>query len=186
MTSPQVSTQVSVSDESYSRTDPEGSSLAASDPSSNYLRSFGRAGLIKLYNKAKTGGTLRLSISTNDDVPKRERPRVPKLIISSPIECRKTVVLDSGQTGQEVIYAQPAKLKNGQLGGENQYEYLETARVRGGYGSTDDIDHDDGMYADTALTGSLRLSRPIRHSLPPVEEIYDDTRSGPHDKYINC
>ena len=56
---PQVSTQVSISEESYSRSDPEGS-LSPSNPSSTYLQSFGKAGLIKLYQKAKTNGTLRL------------------------------------------------------------------------------------------------------------------------------
>jgi hypothetical protein len=183
---PQVSTQVSISDESYSRSDPEGS-LSPSNPSSTYLQSFGKAGLIKLYQKAKANGTLRGTHSDNG-ASQRARPRGPKLVISSPIECRKTVVLDSGthyaRTGMEVIYAQPARLRGNQSS-ENQYEYLETARIKGGFGSSEE-QTDDGVYSDTTLSRSI--SRDLaRHSLPPVDEVYDDVRNATiSERYIRC
>ena len=103
------------------------------------------------------------------------------------------MVLDSGtqfaRTGMEVIYAQPAKLR-GHQPLENQYEYLETARVKGGFGSNnqvhDDEDPDDGVYADTTLARTGQKDK-FRHSLPPVDEVYDDVRNATAaERYIRC
>lgn len=182
---PQVS--ISLSDDSQShRSDVEGSlSPSASVPSetnTNYLKSFGKAGIMKLYQKAKLNGTVR-GLSVNDSGTQRERPRVPRLVISSPIECRKTVVLDSGteyaRTGTEVIYAQPGKLNGTKVNKENQYEYLETARVRGGYGSDerDRAGEDDGIYTDTNLSSS---SKEYLTGVISNEEVYDDVRDHSH------
>lgn len=180
---------VSLSDDIHpsSRSDPEGSiSPSASVPSessTNYLKSFGKAGMMSLYKRAKNNETLR-GLRSGDSVSQRERerPRVPRLVISSPIECRKTIVLDSGtqyaRTGTEVIYAQPGKL-NGTKVSENQYEYLETAKVRGGYGNPmEGIQRgngdEDGIYTDTSLRIYSKENGPDRDG---NDDVYDDVRN---------
>ncbi|XP_055354735.1 uncharacterized protein LOC129600283 [Paramacrobiotus metropolitanus] len=140
------------------------SSETTNRDSATYLKStLGKASLKKLYT-----GTLRAF--SLEEAPNRERPRVPKLVISSPIECRKTVVVDGGRTATEVIYAQPKK-PGGAGVPENHYEYLETARVHGGYGNPLEAGL-TGEYADTTLRGALKDYLP--------EELYDDVSAAIH------